>query len=330
MENLISIIVPVYNAEKTLGKCVNSLLAQTHSDLEIILVNDGSKDSSLTLCTKYAEKDGRIRVIDKPNGGVSSARNAGLDAATGDYIMFCDSDDWVEPDWCSTLYENRQQNGLTVCQVDDPNYESEVYPVEKELLARKDYMHRSMMMCAIYNKLFLKEIIDRNHIRFAKELSLGEDFCFCMAYLAHAEGNLCYVYRKLYHYLITEGFSLTKSVPALAQCDLFFQELNKSMRQIGIDDEQSISTRDVFVMSHFERFLAHTATRKDLSIQDKLCIAKKMEQMESVSTCCAKGVNWGNFLYIWFLRHKKVRLAMGFLMLRSVRNYFRETNRKEI
>lgn len=327
MDNLISIIVPVYNAEKTLEKCVDSLVSQIHREIEIILVNDGSKDNSFTLCMKCAEKDGRIRVVDKPNGGVSSARNAGLDAATGDYVMFCDSDDWVEPDWCSTLYENRQYNGLAVCQVDDPNFESEVYPVEKELLARKDYMHRPMMMCSLCNKLFARDIIEQNKLRLVSELSLGEDFCFCLAYLVHAEGNICYVYQKLYHYLVTEDFSLTKSVPALEQCDLFFQELNESMRRIGIDDEQSISIRDVFVMSHFERFLAHTATRKDLSIQDKLCIAKKMEQMESVSTCCAKGVNWGNFLYIWFLRHKKVRLAMFFLILRSVRDYFRDTNK---
>ena len=320
MENLISIIVPVYNAEKTLGKCVNSLLAQTHRDLEIILVNDGSKDNSLAMCLEFAEKDERIRIVDKPNGGVSSARNAGLDAATGEYIMFCDSDDWVEPDWCSTLYANRQENGLTICLIDDPSAEAEIYPVETELVDRKMYMHRPSMMCAIYNKLFLKSIIDRNHLRFAKELSLGEDFCFCMAYLAHADGKICYIYRKLYHYVITTEFSLTKSVPSLDACEQYYKELTAAMKQIGINDAQSIANRNGSVMIHFERFLAKTAYRTDLSVKEKLSVAATVEGMEAVAECSYNGVKWGNPLYIWLMHHNKVQLAMLFLILRSFRD----------
>jgi glycosyltransferase involved in cell wall biosynthesis len=273
---------------------------------------------------KYAEKDGRIRVVDKPNGGVSSARNAGLDAATGDYIMFCDSDDWVEPDWCSALYENRQQNGLTICMIDEPGADVEIYPVEKELVERKLYMHRPSMMCAIYNKLFLKEIIDTNHIRFAKELSLGEDFCFCMAYLTHAEGNLGYVYRKLYHYVIATGFSLTKSVPSLEACVQYYQELTESMKQIGIEDAQSIANRNRSVMIHFERFLAKTANCSEISLKEKLSIAAAVERMEAVVSCSYNGVKWGNPLYILLMRHNKVQLAMVFLVLRSFRDCWKE------
>ena len=90
MEKAVSIIVPVYNAEKTLERCVRSLMAQTLRSIEIIRVNDGSPDRSPEICRQLASEDGRIRVIDKPNGGVSSARNAGLDAARGEYVMFCD------------------------------------------------------------------------------------------------------------------------------------------------------------------------------------------------------------------------------------------------
>lgn len=317
MGNKISIIVPVYNAEKTLQKCVSSLQVQTYGDVEIILVNDGSKDGSLALCQEFAGMDERIRVIDKPNGGVSSARNAGLDAATGDYIMFCDSDDWVEPDWCSVLYENLQPEGLSVCQVDDITVEGEVYPVDMELLDRKDYMHRPMLMCSPVNKLFSKSIIDKYNLRFIIELNLGEDFCFCMAYLSYVEGKVCYVYRKLYHYYISTGDSLSKSIPALQQCERFYQELASSMERIGIHDEQSIATRNRFVMSHFERFLAGTAVRTDISVKEKLAIANKVGHMESVVTCCGNGVKWGNPLYVWLMRHNKVRFAMVFLILRS-------------
>lgn len=105
----ISVIVPVYNVEAYLERCVDSLLAQTWKQLEILLVDDGSTDSSGGICDRYAEKDNRIRVIHKENGGLSSARNAGLDAATGAYIGFVDSDDWIEPETYATMLERMEK-----------------------------------------------------------------------------------------------------------------------------------------------------------------------------------------------------------------------------
>ena len=96
MEDLISIILPVYKVEKYIDKCMESLINQTYKNLEIILVDDGSPDNSGKLCDEWSKKDKRVKVIHKENGGVSSARNAGLDAATGDYIAFIDPDDWVD------------------------------------------------------------------------------------------------------------------------------------------------------------------------------------------------------------------------------------------
>ena len=97
MNDLISVIVPIYKVEKYLQKCVDSILAQTYSNLEIILVDDGSPDRCGELCDEYAEKDGRIRVIHKKNGGLSDARNAGIDVAAGKYLAFVDSDDYIHP-----------------------------------------------------------------------------------------------------------------------------------------------------------------------------------------------------------------------------------------
>lgn len=102
-EVLLSVIVPVYNVEAFLPRCVDSLLRQTYRNLEILLVDDGSPDSSGRICDDYAEKDSRIRVIHKENGGLSSARNAGLDIAAGEYIAFLDSDDWIEPEAYETM-----------------------------------------------------------------------------------------------------------------------------------------------------------------------------------------------------------------------------------
>ena len=100
---MISIIIPVYNAEKHLRRCVDSVLAQTHTNLEIILVNDGSTDGSEKICEEYRMKDSRITVLHKENGGVSSARNLALEHIRGDYVMFVDSDDWIEENMCGTM-----------------------------------------------------------------------------------------------------------------------------------------------------------------------------------------------------------------------------------
>src|SRR5574344_858629 len=102
---MISVIVPVYKVEKYLAKCVESIIRQTYTDLEIILVDDGSPDGCPAICDEFARKDARIKVIHQKNGGLALARNAGLDIASGDLIAFVDSDDWCEPGMLSALYE---------------------------------------------------------------------------------------------------------------------------------------------------------------------------------------------------------------------------------
>ena len=105
-DSKISIIVPVYNAEKYLVECLNSLVEQTYKNIEIILIDDGSIDNSAKICDEYAKKDERIKVVHQKNSGVSVARNNGLDMHTGDYVMFVDSDDWIELNTCEILINN--------------------------------------------------------------------------------------------------------------------------------------------------------------------------------------------------------------------------------
>ena len=117
----ISVIVPVYNVEKYLRKCIESILNQTFREFELILVDDGSTDSSGKICDEYALKDSRIKVIHKENGGASSARNAGLDVAKGEYIGFVDSDDWIEMDMYGELYRLIKENNtdISVCGINN-------------------------------------------------------------------------------------------------------------------------------------------------------------------------------------------------------------------
>lgn len=120
MNPQISIITPVYNVEQYIEKCIDSILAQTFTDFELILVDDGTKDDSGVICDRYAEQDNRIRVIHKQNGGLSSARNAGLDIARGEYIGFIDSDDWIDKDMFSILHKNAITTNadIAVCNIE--------------------------------------------------------------------------------------------------------------------------------------------------------------------------------------------------------------------
>ena len=195
MNPLISIIIPVYNAEKYLNQCIDSIITQTYSDWELILVDDGSTDSSGIICDEYAKNDNRIKVVHKHNGGASSARNKGLDIAEGGYIAFIDADDYVEESYLSKFVENigkadLLQGGLLEvgqyendCSIKKYKY----YDLDNntdavELLNVKEAGR--IRICYVHVKLFRNDIIQDNRIRFDTGMKLSEDFCFVLDYLS--------------------------------------------------------------------------------------------------------------------------------------------------
>ena len=164
----ISIIVPVYDVEKYLKKCVDSILNQTFKDFELILVDDGSPDNSGAICDQYAEKDSRVRVIHKENGGLSDARNAGIEVARGKYLGFVDSDDFVNEDMYKQLYTSIIENNadLSICGIFDL-YEGKtpIKKTEKKLLLNRNeamimIFHGNEISVHAYNKLYKKEIFE--------------------------------------------------------------------------------------------------------------------------------------------------------------------------
>lgn len=168
---MISVIVPVYNMEKYLEKCVRSILDQDYKDIELILVDDGSKDSSPQLCDEFAKQDERIKVIHKANGGQGSARNMGLDIAKGEYISLIDSDDWVEPDMYTNLLSIAEENNadLAICEVALNEEDGSVLKkkrVNGTLVMTKDeaFSHRfdgsEIVTDSPCNKLYKKELFE--------------------------------------------------------------------------------------------------------------------------------------------------------------------------
>lgn len=205
----ISIIVPIYNAEKYLPQCIDSILAQTFVNFELLLIDDGASDASGRICEEYAQNDPRIRVFHQENAGVSVARNKGIDEAIGKYLTFVDADDWVKPDYLQALYdalpEHNQCDGLVV-ESFERIYPDRSVPVEipNISLYRDDFSRLitefiAKQMMYAFSKLFSREIIISNRIRFMSEVVCLEDMFFILDYCCYSNyfltinvSNYCY------------------------------------------------------------------------------------------------------------------------------------------
>lgn len=223
MKPLVSVIMPIYNQEKYLKSSIDCVMGQSLEALELILVNDGSTDGSLRICNEAAQKDSRIRVIDKKNGGVSSARNAGLCAAQGKYIGFADADDSAEPDFYETLYGIAEKNGcdlVSSCYYavpeDNPADKKTDKPWFNEVDCRlgRDRIFSVVLPamyqgfdCSVWNKLYKREIIEKNNLCFNKKLRIGEDYLFTLQYLFCAQSYYYTTYVG-YHYLLRDGSAM--------------------------------------------------------------------------------------------------------------------------
>lgn len=215
----ISIVVAVYNAEKTLKKCIESLLNQTYKNIEIILVNDCSKDNSLDICNEYSKANDNVKVIsNERNSGVSDTRNNGIDNSTGEYICFVDSDDYVESNYIEVLYYYYQKyNTVPICGFvyhDEYNHAKPVkysWSGNEELVSLGEAfrLKSELYLTALWNKLFDRRLIVEKNIRFDTNISVGEDLRFSIEYFDKNNISEVYVLKKpLYHYMKLSGNSL--------------------------------------------------------------------------------------------------------------------------
>ena len=217
----VSIIVPVYNAAKTLRRCADSILNQDFTDYELFLVDDGSTDGSGAICDEYAALDNRVHVIHKNNSGVSDTRNTALNLAHGTYIQFLDSDDWITPDATKLLVRAAEQNTCDLVIADfyrvSGERVSQKGDIDEDTVLTKEEFSRYMMenpadfyYGVIWNKLYRRDIIEEHELRMNAEISWCEDFMFNLEYIRYAERFIA-LKVPIYYYVKTKGSLVSQS-----------------------------------------------------------------------------------------------------------------------
>ena len=299
---LISVIVPVYKVENVLNYCIDSILNQTYKNFELILVDDGSPDNSGKICDEYAKKDSRITVIHKENGGVSSARNCGIDAAKGKYICFVDSDDYPCKNYLLDMVNMCKKfdecdlllGGFNVVSDYKSNIEKKVLFTEDHnysCVSRLDFvrMYEKWVIQMPWNKLYKLKIIQTSKIRFDENFSLGEDVLFNIDYLTNSNGNIAILNKPIYNYTRTRIESLdNKYYPDLKS---IYDSIYK--RIFEFCDEFNLSNTDIQHMyaSYFysiENVLKNTFSEKNKAAKkDKIrynnSIMKSKEFVQSLN-----------------------------------------------
>jgi glycosyltransferase involved in cell wall biosynthesis len=250
---MISIIVPIYKVEKFIKQCVDSIIKQTYKDIEIILVDDGSPDGCSAICDEYAMIDSRIKVVHKQNGGLISARKAGLKASTGQYVCFVDGDDWIEPDMYENIASAINSTGAD-CVITQFYYS---YPTKEEKseyklnkpLYKRDEIENSIFPTMLFDnqyykfgiypccwtKVFKREFLERNLIGADDRIRMGEDISFTYPCLMECQ-TIAFVDKPLYHYR-SNPESMTNAYDPILQNIIYlpYKALVQKSNDLGVD-----------------------------------------------------------------------------------------------
>ena len=285
--SLISIIVPVYNSEHCLERCVQSILSQTHQNLEVLLIDDGSTDLSGKLCDEYACIDPRIRVTHTENGGVSKARNLGLSQAQGEWLIFVDSDDWLETQALEKMLRFTTDNcadlGIFSLFFEGQKGASQMKVAETVVSPRQLFSGMltadaiNKLICSPCNKLYKKSIISENGLAFKTGIKFGEDFIFNSEYLPFAQKlatqNIAY-----YHY---DCSTLDSGVKKLHKdYDIYILAMQDAMKHLF----EKLNLHDTISFQH-----SFISDRWDYAIN--ICLQSALSDHEKA-----------DLLYQWFLK----------------------------
>jgi len=294
----VSIVIPAYNAANIIGVCLKAVLGQTYSDLEVLVVDDGSADDTLSVCREYAQKDSRIRVISAEHAGVSAARNRGMELATGVYLTFMDSDDFPESNLIEEYLKtaeffDRQSSRyawvMSGMQVDvysgTMEDESVVLPNQGEriLLPRGQIadLCRRKLFNFITNKLYRLDAIREQGLRFREEIQIAEDLQFNLDYLRAVEGDLAMLNKPLYHYvrLSNNSLSLIYYENAIEHTKAVYENLLDFMKdQQGVGPEDVLEIKAIYLVDWTSRMTALYESGRLAGTEDRRTGRQKIQQ----------------------------------------------------
>lgn len=279
MNEKISVIIPIYNVEKYLSKCIDSVISQTYSNLEIILVNDGSTDSSGRICDEYEKLDKRVKVIHKENGGLSDARNYGIEASTGDYIAFLDSDDWADKKLYMTLYKNIKKNHADISICNFKKYYSDK-DIEKQELnevkcysnieaLERLYCNDAVIMVVAWNKLYKRKVI--GDLRFPVGKIHEDEYLTPM--IIYNANKISYINNELIYYRQRENSIMNKKFNVKRLDYLYVLESRMKFFKENMLDE----LYEKNVCTYLEKVMEFYFLIKNSEIENKKSIMKKLK-----------------------------------------------------
>lgn len=302
----VSVIVPIYNAEKYLIECLESIINQTYKNIEIILINDGSTDNSLNICNRY-KKYNFLKIISQPNQGVSCARNKGLKIASGKYIVFVDSDDYIAPNMIEELVKGITKTDIAICEYNEL-YKDNVIPIKIDNKLTSINQEEAILLTFanaggyLWNKIFKKDIIEKNNLYFDKDIHMLEDQLFVLKYLSKIN-KAKIIHKSLYNYRIrktsaarnTNDDKYNTIIIALQKIAAIFQELKISpmaIKQKVI--EYSYKDKNKYIIKNVEEIFKESLS----NIYKEIMQSKDISISKKIKIFIFKNFNWLYQIYI--------------------------------
>ena len=319
----ISVIIPVYNSERYLYACIESVLNQTFHDFELILVDDGSTDASGSICDEFAQKDNRVIVLHKSNEGVSAARNDGLALARGEYITFVDSDDTIENDMFENMYNSAKDSDIVVCGLNlvfEDHIES--HTIEAiETLDIKGFVTnylvselKNLTLAGPVNKLFKTKVIRENGVEFNLEITVLEDGLFVIDFLRHAK-KICAVQRCFYQYIQHSGSAIRKfHKNNLRAMSLFYDGLQKLLSVHSINTHEIQEYIDEFFYARFMDSIRQVCVFPKIKKATKIAIIKEhlKSDLHKNIFSVKRSMAFHKKMKYWLLRFCGAKIISGF------------------
>lgn len=335
MEEKISVIVPLYNAEKYMNRCIESIIKQSYKNLEIILINDGSKDNTEKILKVYESKDDRIKCIDKENSGVSSSRNLGISVATGEYILFVDADDWLDVDAIKNLTNSmlhnmnysivrgryvKEFNNIRKNVIQDEKFAFNSNNKKENIQRLIDEILIGNMNCYVWLILIKTDVI-KGKIKFNEDIAMMEDTIFYIDILLN-NNDIFFSEYITYHYYHNKN-SASRSIK---NCIRNYQDalkVHKIIREKLKHKKLLTDRRKELLNSKTSKIIADTINniyRYDKKILQDLYgeIIKSKEIMEILQNCNKEYIDTHNYIIIYFLKNKYYNNLKNFLFLRKI------------